>query len=180
MILKSIVQASILCLLVVCLASCFPERNSDEDGPINGLKPIYMDPAVAKKVEFLSARTLRNPGKIYAYGTLLFINELHTGIHVVNNTDPGNPKNLSFIKIHGNVDIAVKSGILYADNVTDLIALDISNINNIRLVNRIENVFLTSNNFPTQTNVYFECVDPSKGMVVGWEEKVLSEITCRR
>lgn len=166
--------------LSILNSSCFPNESGENlDQEVTGLKPVYMDAEVAKKIEFHTPTALKNPGKIYTYGNTLFINELHSGIYVINNTDPANPIPLSFIKIYGNVDIAVKSGILYADNAGDLVAFNISDINNIQFVNRVEDVFPT-NNFPSQTGVYFECADPSKGMVVGWEETVLPNITCRR
>ncbi len=75
-----------------------------------------MNEADARKIEVLSPKSLTNPGKIYTYGSTLFINELNAGIHVINNSNPQNPVPLKFIKILGNVDIAVKDNILYADN----------------------------------------------------------------
>lgn len=167
-----------LILLILICFSCFPQE-TEENVTVNGLKPIYMNEADARKIEVLSPKSLTNPGKIYTYGSTLFINELNAGIHVINNSNPQNPVPSKFIKILGNVDIAVKDNILYADNAGDLIALNISDLNNIQLSSRVKDVF-PSNNFPSQADVYFECVDPSKGMVVGWEETILETITCRR
>jgi hypothetical protein len=49
------------------------------------------------------------------------------------------------------------------------------------LVNRIENAFPQINQeYPPFTGVYFECVDPSKGVVIGWEEKQIDQPKCRR
>jgi len=84
---------------------------------------------------------LKNPGKIYLKDEYLFINEINKGLHIIDNSDPGSPQNIAFITIPGNVDIAIKGEILYADNAVDLIAIDITNINDIKVVKRIENVF---------------------------------------
>ena len=70
-----------------------------------------------------------------------FLNEPNKGVHIIDNSNPASPINKSFISIPGNYDIAVKGNILYADCFTDLLALDISNINNISLKNYLANVY---------------------------------------
>lgn len=170
----------VVMLLCFFSSSCIYSESDDVDqGPFIGLKPIYMEKSAAQNIKIEEPKPLNNPGKIYTYGSFLFINEIHQGIHVIDNSDPKKPLPLAFIQIYGNVDIAIKSNILYADNVGDLIALNIADPKNILLVKRVENVF-SSNNFPAQTGVYFECADPSKGIVIGWEETTLTSITCRR
>jgi len=57
----------------------------------------------------------------------LFINELNTGIHIYDNSDPSNPKNIGFLNIPGNLDMAVHDHYLYVDSYLDLVAIDISN-----------------------------------------------------
>jgi len=41
------------------------------------------------------------------------------GIHIIDNSTITNPKFVSFIKIPGNYDIAVKGSVLYADSYID-------------------------------------------------------------
>lgn len=81
------------------------------------------------------------PGKLYFIDNHIFISEIDEGIHVFDNTDPSNPKNVGFIDLPGNKDLAGKDGFLYADNYMDLVILDISNKTDIQEVNRIENAF---------------------------------------
>lgn len=88
-----------------------------------------------------SKHELVRPGKIYTKGNYLFINEIKEGIHVVDNSDPANPRFVSFIVIPGNGDIAVRNNILYADSFSDLVALDISDPENAKEVSRVQNVF---------------------------------------
>ena len=92
-------------------------------------------------IKTLTAQDLENPGKIYVKDNYLFINEVKKGIHIIDNTNPSLPKAISFIQILGNVDIAVKGNILYADSYTDFVALDISNPNAVKEVSRTKEVF---------------------------------------
>lgn len=91
------------------------------------LTPVYKNKQeVLSEVTGKPARSMENPGKIYVYGNYLFVNEVNKGVHVIDNSNPANPVNKSFISIPGNVDIAVKGNILFADIYTDMLTLDIS------------------------------------------------------
>ena len=90
-----------------------------------------------------TVRDLINPGKIYTKGNYLLINELKEGLHVVDNSNPSSPKMVSFIKIPGNGDMAIRGNILYADSYADLVAFDISNPLDVKEVGREKEVFLT-------------------------------------
>lgn len=92
---------------------------------------IKSDPAVAVK----------NPGKIFVLGNYIFLNEIDKGIHIIDNSNPAAPVNKYFIAIPGNIDLAVKGNILYADNYRDLVTLDISNPANVRVKKITEKVF---------------------------------------
>lgn len=108
------------------------------------MMPVYleMSDVRARIIEVEPPQPLDNPGKIYIYGDYLLVNEPTQGIHILDNRNPASPVNLSFIPIEGNVDLAVNTNILYADNYADLLAFDISNITDIKLVKRVEDVFL--------------------------------------
>ncbi|MEL6926488.1 MAG: hypothetical protein AAFO94_20770 [Bacteroidota bacterium] len=104
--------------------------------------PIYKTlDEIRKEIKIEGPRTLENPGKLYFYGDYILINEIKEGIHIIDNSDPKQPKNLSFIGIPGNVDLAAKNGRLYVDNYIDLLTLDISNPTAPKLVTRTEEVF---------------------------------------
>ncbi|GAB4004614.1 hypothetical protein GCM10028808_02590 [Spirosoma migulaei] len=87
-------------------------------------------------------QSLVEPGKLYIKDQYLFIVEVKKGIHVFDNSNPANPRAISFLTIPGNVDIAVRDNILYADSYIDLVALDISNPTAIKEVNRTETGFV--------------------------------------
>ena len=96
---------------------------------------------IRTQVKAETAREMDRPGKIYVKGSYLFINEIKKGIHVLDNSDPANPKFVSFINIPGNGDIAVRDQTLYADSFSDLVALDISDPVNAKETGRVKNVF---------------------------------------
>ncbi len=165
-------------LVSLLLFGCEPELEFPAE--VMGLRPVY-GKAADLEVRKLPPRELCRPGKIYIYGPYLFINEVHKGIHVINNSDPSKPQPLAFLQITGNVDMAVKDGFLYADHLTSLVVLDIREPENVKFVKAVEQTFGIGNGlYPPERNTYFECVDPSKGPVIGWAEALLQNPDCFR
>ena len=158
---------------IVLLASCEDKIIETYTANI----PIYITyEELRVSVQVETSKDLEKPGKIYFYNDYLFINEYLDGIHIIDNSDPASPQNLGFIKIPGNVDIAIKDNILYADSYVDLLALDISDLNNISEVNRIQDIFPYILP-PYNENYRVDNVDYSKGIVVDWElKKVTREV----
>ena len=97
--------------------------------------------AVRENIKSNAPRSIANPGKINVRGNYIFLNETDKGIHVIDNTNPSLPKNIAFIDIPGNMDLAVKGNILYADLYTDLVAIDISSPANVKLTKVVEGIF---------------------------------------
>jgi len=126
-------------LLFACML--FSQCKKDEYEVIKITKMITVDQMRALPVGLSKAAQAKKIGKIYIYNNYLFINEPNEGIHIYNNTNPASPVNIAFLKIPGNVDLAVQNNVLYADNFIDLLAFDISNMNSIKLVKRVNNVF---------------------------------------
>jgi hypothetical protein len=91
------------------------------------------------------AQPLQNPGKLNLFGNYIFLNEVGRGIHVIDNSNPSSPKNISFINIPANVDLAVKGSYLYADSYSDVVVLDISQPTNVKPVNFMNNVIKERN-----------------------------------
>jgi len=90
--------------------------------------PIYKTTAEVKvNIKSNTPTDIQNPGKIYILGNYIFLNEIDKGIHIIDNSNPTSPVKKAFINIPGNMDIAVKGNILYADLYTDLVTIDISN-----------------------------------------------------
>ncbi|MDW8297335.1 MAG: hypothetical protein RMJ97_10695 [Raineya sp.] len=161
------------------LMTCVRGRNSIAPEEVEGYKPIYASEEQVNTISYLPPRPLENPGKIYVYGSYLFVGEKGKGVHIFNNANPFNPIAVGFLEIFANNDIAIKNNYLFADNASDLVVLDIANPNEIRLVSRKTNV-ISDNNFqiPPERG-YFECVDNKKGIVIGWEKTILVKPKCR-
>lgn len=136
----------------------------------------YYEPVYTTLAEIRSSIAVEEPhpmvsvGKIYFKDGYLFVNEPGEGIHVINNQNPENPLPVHFISIPGNFDLAIRNNILYADSYIDLVALDISNLDNIVETGRLENIFSQYNSL----GIY---VDPQRGLVTEWVEVKNVEIT---
>jgi len=108
---------------------------------------VYWEPVYRTKDEVRaniknnSSREIERPGKIYIRGNYIFLNEIDRGIHVIDNSNKTAPRNIAFIDIPGNLDMAVKGDILYADLYTDLVAIDITNPQQIIVKKFTENIF---------------------------------------
>lgn len=134
-------------------------------------RPLTISKAEFKtSVDIISPLPIKESGKIYAYQDYIFVNDRYRGVHVIDNSNPNSPKKISFIKIAGNVDISIKDDYLYADSLMDLIVLDISDINSIKIVNRLENVLRDNVVWPAGVD-FFESVniDYENEILLGWE-----------
>ena len=113
------------------------------------------------------AASITATGKITVYGKYIFLSEPGKGIHVIDNSNPASPKNISFINIPGNEDLAIKGNSLYADAYGDLVTFDI-----IDPAKAITKDFET-NVFPDHSIYYADSsTNPdSINVVVGWITK---------
>jgi len=124
-------------------------------------------------VKIIAPQTIQMLGKIYTYNNFIFVNDVNKGIHIIDNSNPVTPKAIAYIKIPGNEDISVKDNYLYADSATDLLVFDISNINTVSLVERLEDVFTVYNYRAPSEAGYFEYNDFNyeTDIIVGWTLK---------
>ena len=136
----------IMCL-IFALNSCVEDECMREITYIDYI-PVYMTMAEIQDVKTEGAKALEKPGKIYFYNNYIFVNEVNKGIHIIDNTDPTNPTNISFINIPANRDMAIQGNNLYADNGGDLITLDISNPLDVQLKDRQTKVFKELYEYP--------------------------------
>lgn len=154
-------------LLLLNLQSCVEYR----DNP--NCNYISLEEFRSNGVEILEPKTISKAGKIYVYKNTLLVQEVDAGIHIIDNSDKQNPTPKAFIKIMGNLDMAVKEGYLYIDSYIDLVVLDINNLEQIKVVNRSQNTFSYD---PYQSagglSYYFDCgeYNQSKGILVRGEK----------
>lgn len=139
------------------------------------MKPVYSTSAEIKAaVGFVAPQEIHQAGKIYFYENFLFVNEIGEGIHLIDNRDPAMPKPLGFLTIPGNLDLVIQNDFLYADSYIDLVVFDISKVDQIKEVNRIEGLFGAYNSLGFYS-------DPVKGVVTEWvevEERTVQRSAC--
>lgn len=152
---RSVSSLFLLALVMMLMQGCLKDTIS--------ITHISYEPLYKNKGEVLSGIKSSGPvqlvttGKIALYGNYLLVNEVNKGVHIIDNSNPSSPRNVSFVSIPGNVDIAVRDNMLYADIYTDLVTIDISNVNNAVFKKVNFNIFPDrqySGNFTADTSRY--------------------------
>jgi len=171
---KNAVKTSVLLLILASSLSGCMDRTVERI-TYKANVPVYM-PFAEFRTSFQKSDTVEitHPGKIYFKDGYLFVNEYGKGIHVIDNSDPANPQKIAFYKIMGNIDMAIKGNILYADSFIDLVAIDITDINNPKEIGRLTNVFPE---VVPEGDVWFPyaMVDKTKGVIIDWETKTVTD-----
>ena len=157
-------------LVFIGALSCDKNDDADYEFVQVATPQLMSKTAFRSSVEVIAPKTIEEPGKIYVYQDYIFVGDVHSGIHIIDNSDPKSPKAIKFIQIPGNEDISVKDNFLYADSATDLVIFDISDINNVSIIERLEDVF---NVYNYDIPVEAEAVDYGKfdfddDIIVGW------------
>lgn len=163
---RKIILLPFLAIVVFAVQSCLKDKITKT---YSVFEPIYKSKAeVQAEIKSSAAVSISNPGKIYIYGNYIFLNEVNRGVHVIDNSNPANPLIKAFINIPGNVDIAVKGSVLYADLFTDLVVVDISDPLNATLKKVVPNIF------PERVYAPGFIADTTR-VIVGWTERKIKE-----
>ena len=158
---ERLIIAMTVAALLGILASCHDKCETVQTYSI--YEPVYQSlDDIRSGIDVGVPVDMAQPGKIYLYGSLLFINEPGKGVHIVDNSDRSNPRFIQFITVPGNFDMAVKDNVLYVDSYVDLVALDISDVSTIREVHRAEEVF-------PNYNIQFGFVAEDGLVITDWE-----------
>ncbi len=70
-----------------------------------GYKPVYSTDPALLRIYSGNAREVKNAGKIYTIGNLIFQNDIGFGLHVFDYTNPAQPQKAGFIHIPGNTEL---------------------------------------------------------------------------
>ncbi len=133
---------AIITLTLSALFSACLKDTCDKTYTYSYFKPEYKTTAEVKaNIKSNTPKEVQNPGKIFILGKYLFLNEMDKGIHIIDNSNPSSPKNVAFIDIPGNLDMAVKGNTLYADLYTDLVTIDVTDPLNVVVKKYNEGVF---------------------------------------
>lgn len=165
--------------LSLFMTSCLKD-SCEETRHFIEFEALYAKPETFRvEPSFSQDRKLEYPGKIYYYNDIVMINEKYEGIHLYDNKDPYNPQKLGFLNIPGNLDVAIKNNILYADSYVDLLTIDLNDMTNPQLLCRDEEVFQVYNWISPELGYFvgtketnrseeIECTDPNFGSNVIW------------
>jgi hypothetical protein len=126
-------------LVTLIFQGCFKDKCTSH---YTFWEPVYRTKAEARaNIKNNPAQDIERPGKIYIRGNYIFLNEIDKGIHIIDNSNPSAPRNIAFVNIPGNLDMAVKGNTLYADFYSDLVAIDITDPAHIVTTKFVENMF---------------------------------------
>ena len=167
-------------LIFLFLAGCC--QDPEPPGLVEGLRPIYLSADNLDIFSIQAAQPYEAPTAFTYHNETIIAMELYTGLHLIDNSDPTLPVQTSFMSIPGVVNFATHQDFLYVDNAKDLLVFDISDLNALTLLTKVADIYTGTNTsrFPSDTDVFFECVDPALGVVVGWERAELDSPRCRR
>ena len=164
-------------LLLFGVVACIKQN----DLTVLGYAPVYGSAADLKNISSAPPQPIVHAGKIYQYQQYTFQIEQGEGIHVIESSKPSQAVKTAFIRVKGCSELSIRNNILYTDNHRDLVGIQISDIQQIKVVSRLPDVFPgTNQEYPPARDTYFECADPAKGMVIGWTEKLLTNPKCKR
>ncbi|MDR0371422.1 MAG: hypothetical protein LBH80_06180 [Prevotellaceae bacterium] len=157
--------------VLILFSGC--ERTVTETVTYKINEPVFMAAdAFRSSVKVTEERhPISDYGKICLYNSFLYIAESGKGIHIINNRNPSEPQIAGFIELLGNVDLAIKDNLLYADSFIDLVWFDLSDPSHPVLKGRLEDAFPRAlppieNDFGYDFSQCFG--DENRGIIVGW------------
>lgn len=173
-------KRNLFLLLASLLLSACHEKIKDIPEEVLGLAPIYSS-SDWQDIYSELPQTIRKINKVYAEDSLLLVSETARGIHLIDNSEPAQPEPIAFIRILGNSDITLQGNVLYANNLRDLVVLDLEDPQNVRVLSRVPGAFPDYGSpIPEDYVGFFECPDPAFGSVIGWKEELLQSPQCWR
>lgn len=146
----------------VCASCCAPVYLSYED--------------LRESFEAQEPRPAKSFGKILVLGEQLIVSEPNVGVHIFDNSDPAHPEAKYFLNIPGNVDLAARNDVLYADSFVDLLAIRLSG-EKPELIRRENDVFewRAYQVFQNAQFTFSEDPDRSLGVIVGAQAVEIEE-----
>ena len=155
--------ASIMLLLPLAFSACVKDQCTEYYTYTYYVPTYRAKDEVRNNIKSNPAKSIEQPGKISILGKYIFLNDVDKGVHIIDNSNPAAPRNIAFIDIPGNLDIAIKGNTLYADMYTDVVAIDIANPASVSVKKFIDGVFP----YRAYGNGFSNSNDPQK-VIVNW------------
>jgi hypothetical protein len=128
---------------IFLFSGCYKDdKNTGQTQTYTIYTPVYKAKAsVLAAINGNKAQSIEHAGKIYTKDNFIYLNDVNKGIHIIDNSNTASPVQIAFLSIPGNLDIAIKENILYADMYNDLLALDITNPHHAVITSTLSNFF---------------------------------------
>ena len=175
-------------LSIILLSSCwdFGRKPYPPAKKVWGYKPVYSTDPALLNVKVEAPRAVTNAGKIYVKDNLIFQNDIGYGIHVIDNSNPAQPKQAGFIRVNGSSEMSIKGNFMYVNSFTSLVVADVSDWKNVKEVKRIPNAFQHGYQQgrvsfiipPPEHKVYYECSSYYEGVHTGWVRDSVYDNNC--
>lgn len=133
------------------------------------------DDELKASVKMNDQRAISTVGKIYFKDDYIYISDPGKGIHVIDNKDPRAPQNIGYVTVPGNTELAVKNNTIVANSATDLVSINMENPRNPIVTGRLTGAFPFEMPMDESRSRQYVTPDPDKGVVVGWNETVVTE-----
>ena len=158
-------------LLVIAIAGCCFLAFQPAPQRPHSFEPIMMSRAdLEASFSVEPARPIEQPGKLWVYNNYIMVIELYHGIHVIDNSNPNNPQRIRFIRIEGCTEVAVRDGILYANNAVDLIGVKATgDFTSLEVVSRNRSVLPMISSPEHWNDWYYTSKLPDDMIIVRWE-----------
>ena len=114
------------------------------------------------KIQSEVPRVMKNPGKIYVKGNLVFQNDIGYGVHIIDNTIPAQALPVGFIKVNGSSEMSIKGNYMYVNSYNALVVVDVSDWQNVKEIKRVANAF--QKGFESDRNVRHFIPPPEHGV----------------
>ena len=132
--------------------------------------PVYLDMSEIGNIQVKAVSPPSKPFRIVSNDKYYFVGDMLKGIYVYQKA-AGSLTYLCFIECRYIKDLELAGDMLFCNNFTDLVVLDVSNPAEVKILHRQKNHFNRYTDYKTSWNVpYVE----GKGLIVGKEKHVLT------
>ncbi len=130
----------VIFISVLALNSC--TSNCDTSVYYYAKVPVYGSIETLRKgFEIKGVQPMDTITQIVELDHAYFLEEKGKGVHVVDKINFTEPKRIAFISIPGYLSLEAINNTLYVGQATDLVSIDVSDLNSIQVEARISNVF---------------------------------------
>ena len=121
-----ILRSNTLFLYCVTLLLCACDSEPDDDQiPKDGViyfirgnvTPIYIseETLLNEYTNEPEKNEINKTGKFFIKDQYMFVSEIDSGIHILDNTDPSNAKHINFIRVPGTSELTIRNNYLYVN-----------------------------------------------------------------